>query len=212
MQKSIKKIYKIYKDIKFRLSADSGYWELCQDIKNNPSGNPGRKTIFGWDIEYLDAVTLKWMLKWQFIDGVNDFISERNDPYILDVGANIGISVLRYKHLFPQARITAFEPNPRNYEILVKNIKKNNLNDVDAVPAAVWVERKKVQFSQTRFEGGHILKSGANEDEIISVQAIPLSDYLQQKVDFIKLDIEGSELPVLLCCREEFKKRGENDH
>ena len=45
---------------------------------------------------------------------------EKEDPYIIDLGAHIGMSVVYFKMLFPKAKILAFEPVPYNFEILKK--------------------------------------------------------------------------------------------
>ena len=52
------------------------------------------------------------------------------DPYILDVGAHIGMATIYFKTLYPQAKILAFEPNPNTAKLLRLNIKANNLKGV----------------------------------------------------------------------------------
>ena len=47
-------------------------------------------------------------------------------PYIIDCGSNIGLSVLYFKHLFPNSDITAFEPDPELLNYLSQNLKSNS--------------------------------------------------------------------------------------
>ncbi|MEP6616086.1 MAG: FkbM family methyltransferase [Ginsengibacter sp.] len=117
------------------------------------------------------------------------------DAYVIDCGANIGLSVIFIKRHCPTARILAFEPDMLNYTLLKKNISSHLLNDIEARQEAVWVEDTTLHFKQ---EGNMGSKIGT--DTTISnsnVKAIRLKDCLNKKVDFLKLDIEGAEYVVL---------------
>jgi FkbM family methyltransferase len=158
----------------------------------------------GWDIEFVDGASLYYMLKVNVIEKYNDFYTTSSSPRILDCGANIGISVLRYKQLYPAARITAFEADPDLCKVLRRNLDRNNLQDVDVVEAAVWrrdepVEFVKVDDSQSGFigDGEH-----HNRSRIKRVRGVSLLQYLDAQIDLLKLDIEGSEFEVLPSIRD----------
>lgn len=164
---------------------------------------PGRIRILNWDLEYTDPRALRAMLLSQVFERINDFTSSNAQPYVLDCGANIGISVLRTKQLYPEARILAFEPDPDICQILRRNLQRNHAADVAVVEAAVWTDHTGVSFRQEGTVSGHIL-SCANADigTQVLVSSVALADYISEPVDFLKLDIEGAELEVLRSCKD----------
>ena len=45
------------------------------------------------------------------------------NPIILDIGANVGQTIIKYQKLFPKAEIHSFEPIPEVFENLKKGLK-----------------------------------------------------------------------------------------
>ena len=113
---------------------------------------------------------------------------------ILDCGANIGLATLYFKQICPSAVITAFEPDERNFALLKKNTEGWAYADVEVKKEAVWKEATTLRFSSTGDMASKINEQGTGVD----VVAIRLKDYLQEKIDFLKIDIEGAEFDVLL--------------
>ena len=72
-----------------------------------------------------------------FIQHIYHFEAQRPDPFILDCGSNIGMSILYFKHVYPKARIIGFEPDPAIFPILEENIARNGLTDVRLVRSAL---------------------------------------------------------------------------
>ncbi len=177
-------------------------WQINEVLRKKPHLVPGSILIGNHNIEYLDAHALASMWELQFFKRYNDFYTLNPTPRILDCGSNIGVSVLRYKELFPDAHITAFEPDPNIYAVLLRNISANALKNVDVVQAAVWSKVTELTFLPDRIsdtQGGRLnINSGDKpQPEQIVVKTIWLGDYLQTPVDFLKLDIEGAELDTL---------------
>ena len=46
-------------------------------------------------------------------------------PIIIEIGAHYGEDTLRFKHIFPNATLHCFEPDPRNIEIFKKHVHLN---------------------------------------------------------------------------------------
>ncbi len=46
------------------------------------------------------------------------FETKKLEPYIIDCGANIGLSLIYFNQLYPNAKIIAFEPDPKLFENL----------------------------------------------------------------------------------------------
>jgi FkbM family methyltransferase len=136
------------------------------------------------------------------------FIAKTPSPFILDCGAHIGISVLYFKKLYPRAKIVAFEPNPDTFKLLELNIRQNNLSDVELVNAALSNSTEEIDFyiseetsdPSTWAWGNSGVKSTSNSlntHKTIKVPTVQLSSYINQAIDFLKLDIEGMEEIVL---------------
>jgi len=117
------------------------------------------------------------------------------NPFIIDCGANIGISTLYFKYRFPDAEVIAFEPDNKNFDFLQKNVKSWQLNNVNCRKQAVWIENTTLNFSSNADMGSKI-ESGDGSNTI-KVEAIRLKEIITKKVDFLKIDIEGAEFDVL---------------
>jgi FkbM family methyltransferase len=145
------------------------------------------------DLYYTQAQQLYHGLQEVLVDEIYK-VNLASNARIIDCGANIGLSVLYLKSICPSAHITAFEPDRHNFELLTKNCIVNNLKQVDLVEAAVWKENTQLKFIA---QGGMDSKISEGAEEGILVKAYSLIDYLQDPVDFLKLDIEGAEFEVL---------------
>jgi|LauGreDrversion4_2_1035121.scaffolds.fasta_scaffold329751_2 FkbM family methyltransferase len=145
------------------------------------------------DLYYTQAQQLYHGLQEVLVDEIYK-VNLASNARIIDCGANIGLSVLYFKSICPSAHITAFEPDRHNFELLTKNCIVNNLKQVDLVEAAVWKENTQLKFIA---QGGMDSKISEGAEEGILVKAYSLIDYLQDPVDFLKLDIEGAEFEVL---------------
>jgi len=159
----------------------------------------GTTKIFKNDFDFVDSNTCLSGLVEIFFEQCYLFHSENSMPLIIDCGANIGISVLYFKHLYPDAKIIAFEADPNIYNILDKNIKASGLQGVDLINKAVYDSDDILSF---RVEGGFSgrVAIGKENGIIEKVQGLRLKNYLNQKVDFLKLDIEGAECNVIKDC------------
>ena len=139
-----------------------------------------------------------------FVQEKYRFTTETESPLIIDCGAYVGVSVHFWKRLYPKARVIAFEPDPVNFAALASNCL--GLDDVFLHNAALWSSDGTVPFSASASVGGHVASlTNTILGEKIEVRALRLCDFLRERVDMLKLDIEGSELEVLLDCRDHLK-------
>ena len=148
-----------------------------------------------------DAASFLASYKELFVDRIYQFKSENTAPKILDIGANIGLSVLFFKHLYPQAQITAYEADPKIFNYLQKNVRENNYHDVELVNKAVWYENTTLNFVCEGADGGHVSKS--DRDRVsLEIPAVDIAEILKSdRFEFIKIDIEGAEEFVLPRCQ-----------
>lgn len=92
-------------------------------------------------------------------------------------------------------KVFAFEPMPSHYQVLVKNVKENKLeNIVSSYQLASSSDN--VSIEATVLSNMYI--AGASEEgEKVIMKGVPVDDYVQDKVDFIKIDVEGHEIEAL---------------
>ncbi len=129
------------------------------------------------------------------------FKPTHKQPLIIDCGANIGMSILYFKHIFPEAKIIAFEANPGTYELLVRNIKENKMDQVECHPIALSDTTGEITFYHDAEKGtlhSSIIESrGGHLKAVIPTQK--LSQYIRQfdTIDLIKIDVEGAEQNII---------------
>jgi FkbM family methyltransferase len=128
-----------------------------------------------------------------FIRRIYDFEARTPEPLIIDGGSNVGVSIFYFKHLYPNSRIIGFEPDPAIYCILQENVTCNQLDNVAIINAGLASKIGMKAFYSDSSVGGHMINDGTG----VAVQVECLSDYLNEPVDFLKLNIEGEELSVL---------------
>ena len=112
-----------------------------------------------------------------------------------DIGANIGITSLLLAQLPADPEIHAFEPGPRLFEVLRRNLERNGARRATPVRAAIGDAQGRARFLEAS-AFGHLSSAGGDEVEVAT-----LAGYMTERgvarLDFCKLDIEGSEWRVL---------------
>ena len=186
------------------------YRELQAKLAGVPRYKPGFVSAGNWQLHYLDATSLLSAFDVVVVKRWNDFPCVKKDPVILDGGANIGISAIHYKQLFPDAVITSFEPDPRACDLLRRNLAANNVHDVEVVEKALWTNNGRTSFfsegadaNRVVCEHGEIeqLTSIAPNGKQCNVETVRLADYLEStRFDLVKLDIESAEAEVIVDC------------
>lgn len=138
-----------------------------------------------------------------FGSNIYQFQASSNTPYIIDCGANIGLSVIYFKSLYPAARVVAFEPDPDVFEVLDGNVRAFDLKDVVLLSKGAWTSNSIVQFIADPVYGlgGHIIPNRASS-RAIEVPVVRLRDFLGESIDLLKLDIEGVECEVVSDCAD----------
>lgn len=129
---------------------------------------------------------------------------------IVDIGANEGYYLLKIKENNPTSKIIAVEPNPYSFSLLEKNVHANNLKNVILINKAAGQVSTMTTFECVKEIGAisgkglRLIKRPWLNDDYIEqkqVEMIPLEQILYEnqieKVDILKIDVEGMELDVL---------------
>ncbi len=157
--------------------------------------------FLSYSFDVPDLASFIWQFKDLFVDESYKFKAGTDKPVIYDCGANIGMSCLYFKKLYPRAKIKAFEADPKIAKILEKNLKRNNVLDgIKVINNAVWVDDNGIEFSSDGADGGSIYRNGTKT----KINSIRLKDFLEKegKIDMLKIDIEGAEYEVLKDCSD----------
>lgn len=161
-------------------------------------------TIFNCEIKIIEPFWHLHSLNEIFIEEVYKFVAETKEPVIIDCGANVGLSVLFFKRLYPLSKMTAFEPDKKIFKMLSQNLESLNITDVTIVNKAVWKEDGILEFLSSGALGGKIynVNQGKSHNFLEEIESVRLRSYLTTPVDFLKIDIEGAEFEVLNDCKD----------
>lgn len=126
---------------------------------------------------------------------------------VFDLGAHCGVSTCLLAGLVgPQGRVIAFEPDPLNYSLLLRNLERHGHTNVTALNIAVSSSNGTAPFN---CEGtvGSGLASVIKRDTVgstVDVETVTLAEAFVRwgQPVFCKIDIEGSEIEVLASSKE----------
>lgn len=140
------------------------------------------------------------------------FYKVQPNDVVIDAGANCGhLSIFFSKLVGQNGQIFAFEPDKFNVERIEKNKKLNKdlFDNIKIVDLLLWDKNELIDF----YEAGTVGSSAIwmpDSAHCVKKQAIRIDDWVVkntiQKLDFIKMDIEGAEIEALDGCVETIKK------
>jgi hypothetical protein len=115
-------------------------------LRKLPEGQPAITNILGRPFEILDGRSFAYLFDLYFKQQLYAFEAPTDCPYIIDCGANIGVTVTWWKHKYPNARVLAFEADPEIFRILERN--SGHFKNVELVNAAVWDKEGELAFQR----------------------------------------------------------------
>jgi FkbM family methyltransferase len=126
----------------------------------------------------------------------------RPGDVVADVGASIGLYTLAIaRRVGPHGRVYAFEPDPSSADILHRLLDLNDLSErVEVVQKVVGAGPGRVEFVAGGGSESHVRPNGARISRpTISVDVVTLDEmFANQKLDLVKIDVEGFEESVLV--------------
>jgi len=139
-----------------------------------------------------------WTLKYTFLEPFHlPPTALPDDATILDLGSNVGYTVAHFAHLYPRARVIGVEMDARNFELATANVAPW-ADRVRLLQAAVWSSDGTVSYAGAYDDAYHVTTDGASARQ---VRAIRIDTILREcdveRVDYLKMDIEGAEAVVL---------------
>ncbi|MGH2980189.1 MAG: FkbM family methyltransferase [Solirubrobacterales bacterium] len=135
----------------------------------------------------------------------DDFRKYTGDPrVIVDLGSNIGATVVYFRLKYPEASIVAVEPDPFAFEKLRRNTA--GFEGIELRNVAVTAEPGQVTLYQHSQSWGSSLFEWWQGATPVSVPAQTLDGLIAElgleRIDLLKIDIEGAEFQVLPSSRQ----------
>lgn len=148
------------------------------------------------DLPYSDSIPIKGYL--------NEYDIHEGDV-VIDGGAYQGVfTLVASKLVGDEGKVIALEPDTETFQKLLSNIELNNITNVIPVKKGLWSKKSVLKFSNTHKDDASLFfdendmgaKSNVNHISVVSID--DLLNYLNiNKVNFIKLDVEGAEIEVI---------------
>ena len=220
--KLLTKLSKIIPECYLKHKFRCWYYNLTNDeIKMRYSCNHYITTYEGYKIKTHDHIfrELKYIVPFY----LKKYKIKEND-IIIDAGAYIGGFALLAAMMAPKGKIVAFEPNPAAADKLIENIELNNIKNIIVRRKGLWNEKTTLKFHQdlsptdSSSASSFILEDNPyitdKDENNTSVEVDTLDNELKKlgisKVDFIKMDIEGSEINAIKGAEETLKNHDVN--
>lgn len=144
-----------------------------------------------------------WVYKQIFVSDEYKFDVIIEPKVIVDAGANIGLASIYFSEKFPKATIIALEPEKNNFNLLCENIK--NYPNIIPLEAALWDKNTRINLCNAGLGDWGFMTADLNHESKNlkiehDVQALTVNDILSKyslnKIDILKIDIEGAEKEV----------------
>jgi len=185
MKKLVRNLLAFLRDILFRNNKHTIQYGLAKDLKR----------IGG--MSFL-PINKKESKESQFLKSL-----DLRDKTVYDVGAMEGIFTLFFARKVINGKVVAFEPNPRNYYMIKRNIAINNFDNVLLSNFAIGNNDETIDLEVPKYFSGQgsSLHKDLRQKNIYKVKVVSIDNLLKEnkypKPYFIKIDIEGFELPAL---------------
>ncbi|MGJ3261033.1 MAG: FkbM family methyltransferase [Rhodospirillales bacterium] len=160
---------------------------------------PESRSLLGFAREFYDDIY-----------GLADLELGGGDVFV-DVGANVGFVAISVASRFPDARVIAFEPAPKTFDILKRNLRENGIENVTAINKAVNADGRDLELMVMHGDSGASNAFGSdavvrrfqseNLGELVRVEATTLDEVFDEygiaRCAVVKLDCEGAEHEIL---------------
>lgn len=172
-------------------------------IKKIPRYTEGSTGIFGFEFNFVDSASFIGQYLEIFKKQSYQFKTLNKEPLIVDCGSNIGVSILYYTKEYPTAKIIAFEPDKKIFQVLKNNTDKITNSNITLINKGIWNNDGVITFLEEGADGGQVAENIAASEvktKTIQIETTSLKKYLNEPVDFLKIDIEGAEVIAIEDC------------
>jgi len=126
----------------------------------------------------------------------------RRGDVVVDGGAYTGtFAMIAANMVGDEGKVIAFEPDTENHKKLLANLQLNDLKNVIVIPKGLWSSDTKIPFRDAHNPGSSFIFDEPCGDSVIDLPVVSLDRELDrlgiEKVDFIKMDVEGAEVEAI---------------
>ena len=134
-----------------------------------------------------------------------------DDSRVLDIGANIGMTAIALSQICPRGRIAAIEPLPRTFQYLQRNVAKAAFSNIKIFNFAlgsnegpVLMQGHPSNFASSFIADNYKIPNSDHFAEKVMVRRLDaaFSELSLDRLDFMKVDVEGFELEVFEGAKE----------
>ncbi|MCR9253806.1 MAG: FkbM family methyltransferase [bacterium] len=212
-------LYKLLGPKKVKLYQNTPeYWKRLAQLEKSASNNKSIPSNFrNWNLSFFDLnefgkdiklyFTPKGILHCYFLE---QYIYEQSESVkveegdtIIDAGGCWGDTALSFAHQTGNGgKVFCFEFIPKNLEILSKNLELNPVlqDRIDVIKRPLWSSSGVQTYYIDNGPGSKVsfekMQNPDGEVETISIDRFVIDNKVE-KIDFIKMDIEGAEIPAL---------------
>lgn len=116
----------------------------------------------------------------------------------VDIGAHVGYyTLLGARRVEPGGLVFAFEPSPRNYELLLANVWRNGLTNVVCFPWAVSNRSTFLDLYVNERNTGDNRLFGEGPGTRVRAVALDALPQIRPPIDVVKIDVQGAEEAVI---------------
>jgi FkbM family methyltransferase len=119
---------------------------------------------------------------------------------VVDLGSNVGYSIVYFSRAFPQATIEAYEPHPGHMRQISRHIAANGLESRVTLHAVAAGNRSCRMFlTDAENQSSLVSQEGPGRFEVAVVDWLAAA--AGRPIDFLKMDVEGAEYEILFDAR-----------
>ena len=161
---------------------------------------PQKDTHFGYHLDNNPLVKGKGTYQFRKYKAALDLLPHEWRGHAVDVGSHIGLWARLMAHNF--GKVTAFEPIPDHIACWKRNMAE--FDNVTLHQCALGTGPDKMELVSPQDHTGHTHALGVTEtidivnDVVTQVEVQPLDAFGLTDIDFLKIDVEGFELPVIM--------------
>ena len=170
-------------------------------ILARPRHQPFSVKMAGKPFQIVDSLSFYWGYREIFEQDIYRVPDLPASPRILDCGANLGLASLFFLRTYPGCHLTALEPDPDIFRMLVANLESHRNPQTRFLNVALTAKAGTYDFHQHRGDSGRLGHPFGGSTAPAKVEGISLDELLSEPVDFLKMDIEGGEVEVLTASR-----------